>query len=79
VAAESGVGLFAGNDQEIAIGKAGTAFEVDALFLQTDLAGIGGMRIGVEIAERGDIDTNLIVKCRFVPRLAAYSQRLRLN
>ena len=56
MAAQSGIGLFAGNDQEILIGEAGAAFEVDPLFLQTDLAGIGGMRIGVEVAQRGDID-----------------------
>src|ERR1035438_169443 len=56
VAAQSGVGLFAGNDQEIAIGEAGAAFEIDSLFLETDLAGIGGMRVGMEVAEGGDID-----------------------
>ena len=56
MAAERGVGLFAGNDQEIAIGEAGAAFEVDALLIEPDLAGIGGMRIGMEIAQRGDID-----------------------
>ena len=56
MAAQSGIGLFPGNDQEIAIGETGAAFEIDPLLLQTDLAGIGGMRIGVEVAQRGDID-----------------------
>ena len=56
VAAQSGVGLFAGNDQEVAIREAGAAFEIDSLFLEADPAGIGGMRIGMEIAQRGDID-----------------------
>ena len=56
MAAEGGVRLFAGNQQEVAVGEAAAAFEIDLLLLEAEGAGILGMRIGVEIGQDGDVD-----------------------
>lgn len=56
VAAESVIGLLAGNQQKAAIGEAAAAVEVNFLLLESDGAGIGGMRIGMKIGQDRHVD-----------------------
>ena len=45
VSAEIRVGLFAGNQQQVAVGEALAAFEIDLLLIQPQLAGVVRMRV----------------------------------
>ncbi len=56
MAAESGIRFFAGDNQKIAVREARAAFKVNLLLVETNFAGIRGMRIGVKIAQRGNVN-----------------------
>src|SRR5712692_9688837 len=59
VASEISVGLFTGDEQEVAVGEALAAFEIDFLLIQAKLARVVRMRVGVEVGEDGDIDSQI--------------------
>src|SRR6266568_3788924 len=59
VASEISVGLFAGDEEEVAVGEAPAALEIDFLLIQAKLARVARMRVGVEVGEDGDIDSEI--------------------
>ena len=59
VPAEIGVGLLAGQDQEVGVGVAAAALEVGLQLLQPERAGVVGMTVAVEVEDVGDVDAQV--------------------
>src|SRR5437867_1425461 len=56
---EIGVRLFAGDEQEVAVGEPLAALEIDLLFVQAKLARVGRMRVRVEVGQDRDVDAEI--------------------
>src|SRR5260370_42610351 len=59
VPSEIRVRLFTGDEQEVAVGEAPAALEIDFLLIEAKLARVARMRVGVEVGEDGDIDSQI--------------------
>src|SRR5260370_19275306 len=59
VPSEIRVGLFAGDEQEIAVGEAPAALEIDFLLIDAKLARVARMRAGEEDGEHSEIDSQI--------------------